>query len=209
MSRDPRNHDSGEANLDRLLTMADAPPQLDPEARARLLGRLQRSVTDLKKAPPTAPGGPLPMSPRNRTTLAKLTVYALSLAACSQPHHWPQSHLGHHLPALGIGGHHAAGLVFVGLDVPARACCQVQKPQHVAAGQGRHKGLLRVDGRRVGPGQGHDMRRRRGRHAHPAIKLPMVAPAVAPLPEAAVIQLPAHAGGVLGHGVSVSLGLVK
>ena len=82
MSRDPRNHDSGEANLDRLLTMADAPPQLDPEARARLLGRLQRSVTDLKKAPPTAPGGPLPMSPRNRTTLAKLTVYALSLAAC-------------------------------------------------------------------------------------------------------------------------------
>lgn len=83
MSRDPRNHDPGEANLDRLLTMAESPPQLDPEARARLLGRLQRSVTDVpRKAPASAPGGPLPMSPRNRTTFAKLTTYALAVAAC-------------------------------------------------------------------------------------------------------------------------------
>lgn len=82
MSRDPRNHEPGDANLERLLTMADAPPQLGSEARARLLGRLQRSVTDLKKTPAAASGGPLLMSPRSRLSLAKLTAYALSLAAC-------------------------------------------------------------------------------------------------------------------------------
>ena len=82
MSREPRNQDPGDANLDRLLTMANSPPRLDDEARARLLGRLQRSVTDLKQTPPTASGGPLPMSPRNRPTFAKISAYALSLAAC-------------------------------------------------------------------------------------------------------------------------------
>jgi len=81
MSREPDNHEPADANLDRLLTMAESPPQLDPEARARLLARLQRSAVDLKKTPTPASGGPTPMSPRNRPTFARLAAYTLSIAA--------------------------------------------------------------------------------------------------------------------------------
>jgi tetratricopeptide (TPR) repeat protein len=79
MSRDPHNHDPGDANLDRLLTMADTPPQLGPEARARLLARLQRSVAGPAQAPPAAPGAPLRMPPR--TSPLKIAAYALAVAA--------------------------------------------------------------------------------------------------------------------------------
>jgi ferric-dicitrate binding protein FerR (iron transport regulator) len=43
MSREPDPKDPGDETLDRLLTMSADPPQLSPEARARLLTRLQRS----------------------------------------------------------------------------------------------------------------------------------------------------------------------
>lgn len=66
MSRDPHDPEPGDETLDRLLTMSADPPQLSPEARARLLARLQRS-----RAAET------PM-PRTRWTTA---AYALAVAA--------------------------------------------------------------------------------------------------------------------------------
>ena len=80
MSHEPRT--PGDENLDRLLSMSDSPPQLDADARARLLQRLQRSAAELHPpaAPSSAPGGPIPMSPR-RVRVTTVASSALALAA--------------------------------------------------------------------------------------------------------------------------------
>ena len=80
MSHEPRT--PGDENLDRLLSMSDSPPQLDADARARLLQRLQRSAAELHPpaAPSSAPGGPIPMSPR-RVRVTTVALSALALAA--------------------------------------------------------------------------------------------------------------------------------
>ncbi|HEY0134199.1 MAG TPA: VIT domain-containing protein, partial [Nannocystis sp.] len=74
----------GDETLDRLLVMTADPPQLDPDARARLLARLQRS-REVDLSPAATPGRPrapeLPMSvpPPNRFRPA--LGYALAVAA--------------------------------------------------------------------------------------------------------------------------------
>lgn len=72
MSSRPREPDApepGDETLDRLLTMSADPPQLSPEARARLLARVQRSQAAMTDLPATT-------SPRWTTT-----AYALAVAA--------------------------------------------------------------------------------------------------------------------------------
>lgn len=80
MSPEPRT--PGDENLDRLLAMSKSPPQLDADARARLLQRLQRSAAELhpSAAPSSAPGGSIPMSPR-RVRVTTVASSALALAA--------------------------------------------------------------------------------------------------------------------------------
>jgi hypothetical protein len=75
----------GDETLDRLLVMTADPPQLDPDARARLLARLQRSRAVDLSPPAATPGRPrtpeLPMSipPPNRFRPA--LGYTLAVAA--------------------------------------------------------------------------------------------------------------------------------
>lgn len=79
----PDTRDPGDDNLDRLLTMSDAPPRLDPDARTRLLARLQASVDAGRAhadAPASPPKDPLPMPPR-RNRPRTLAAATLALAA--------------------------------------------------------------------------------------------------------------------------------
>ncbi len=74
--RDP--HDPGDETLDRLLTMSADPPQLSPEARARLLARLQRSqaaMTNTSNTPGTTPSS----TPRWTTSAYGVAVAASAL----------------------------------------------------------------------------------------------------------------------------------
>ncbi len=73
--RDPRDPDAaepGDETLDRLLTMSADPPQLSPEARARLLARLQRSHAAMPELPANTP-------PRWTTTAYSVAVAASAL----------------------------------------------------------------------------------------------------------------------------------
>ena len=75
----------GDDTLDRLLAMTADPPQLDPDARARLLARLQRS-REVDLSPPAAtPGRPrppeLPMSVPPPNRLRPVLGYTLAIAA--------------------------------------------------------------------------------------------------------------------------------
>ena len=82
MSRDPNHREPGDDVVDRLLPMSADPPQLDPDARARLLARLQRSRHDelAAPAPPAAKRGPEPIMP-SPARIRPIYTYALAVAA--------------------------------------------------------------------------------------------------------------------------------
>src|SRR5688572_10981321 len=85
MSREPTQPEPGDNVVDRLLPMSADPPQLDPDARARLLSRLQRSRQDELAAPAPPPAGPRDpeplMSSAPPARIRPIITYALAVAA--------------------------------------------------------------------------------------------------------------------------------
>jgi len=86
MSRDQLPRESGDDTLDRLLNMTADPPQLEPDARARLLARLRRSreadlsspvATPSRRAPELPMTAPPPRPSRFKPALG----YTLAIAA--------------------------------------------------------------------------------------------------------------------------------
>ena len=86
MPREQLPHEPGDDTLDRLLAMSSEPPQLEPDARDRLLARLQASrsaeltppaVTRGTKAPMNSATPPPPAPPSR----LRVPGYALALAA--------------------------------------------------------------------------------------------------------------------------------
>ncbi len=85
MPREPLAPEPGDETLDRLLAMSADPPQLGPDARARLLGRLQSSrATDLHPPAATrsrAPEPPMSVPPKTPSRFAPALAYTLAVAA--------------------------------------------------------------------------------------------------------------------------------
>ena len=87
MSRDQLPREPGDDTLDRLLTMTADPPQLEPDARARLLARLQRSrEADLCSPAATpsrtrAPELPMTTPPPRPSRFTPALGYTLAIAA--------------------------------------------------------------------------------------------------------------------------------
>jgi hypothetical protein len=86
MPREQLPHEPGDETIDRLLAMSSEPPQLEPDARDRLLARLQASRS-AELTPPAATRGtkapmnsatPPPPAPPSRL---RVPGYALALAA--------------------------------------------------------------------------------------------------------------------------------
>jgi len=75
-----------------------------------------------------------------------------------------------------------------------------QKKEHVAAGNGRDKGFLRIDARGIGKRQPHHMRRGGSMDARAAIECPFVRATIAVVEEAFVaLSRPADGGFTIDH----------
>src|SRR5215218_7269235 len=99
---------------------------------------------------------------------------------------WVQGDPGHEKLAVLVLGHDPERLVLVGIDDEALLGGNRQEGQHVAAGDGRHEGLFRIDGILPRERQRHDGRRCGARHFDAAIEAPGVAAAVAVVGEGLV-----------------------
>lgn len=96
-----------------------------------------------------------------------------------------------HHPAIDLL-HHAHRIIDIAVDADALLRRDPEIEQHVAAGERRDIGLLRIDIFFDGIGQRHIMRRCGSRHRDAAVECPAMTTAVAPVGKATLAQLPRH-----------------
>jgi hypothetical protein len=108
----------------------------------------------------------------------------------------------HRHPALGISCHAAGRAVGIAIDAEALAGSNRKKPQQVTTGQRGNESLFRIDRGRIGPGERHDMWRRRCGDLGAAVKAQQVPAAVTVIEKVLPVANPDEVGGIFSHGQS-------
>jgi hypothetical protein len=118
-----------------------------------------------------------------------------------EPNLRPQSHPQHRHPPLTILPHDPHRPIDITINHKPTPGSDRKKPKHMAARQRSHKRLLRIDRPRIGPGNRHNMRRRRRGHLSPTIEQPDMPTAIPLIDKRPRVTLPAYFHAVLTHAV--------